>query len=225
MSSTDHSNHRAAKRRGDKFDRPMTRGKLLGNTAPLFIFISILVMTQLISFLWKSDNKKFTRLTAVKTERLGLLPARLYRDIMSCRWLNRGKESSHIRIKYQVTVCLSISLFLYPLSVHLLHSACTCAITYIPGNWNIVECDVESGWIPPRPAHLSLPPIYIKYFKAGWLTLYQSSTASYNNLIAIWLINTMSNVYFQLLRGPQTKSLDFERQHHCSSKSCQQTIR
>ena len=63
MSSTDHIYHRAAKRRGDKFDRSMTRGKLLGNNAPLFIFISILIMTQLISFLWKNENKKFTRLT------------------------------------------------------------------------------------------------------------------------------------------------------------------
>ena len=34
-------------RRGDKFDRSMTRGKLLGNNVPLFIFISILIMTQL----------------------------------------------------------------------------------------------------------------------------------------------------------------------------------
>ena len=46
VSSTD-QNHRAAKRRGDKFDRSMTRGKLLGNNALLFIFISILIMTQL----------------------------------------------------------------------------------------------------------------------------------------------------------------------------------
>ena len=56
MSSTDHIYHRAAKRRGDKFDRSMTRGKLLGNNAPLFIFISILIMTQLISFLWKNSH-------------------------------------------------------------------------------------------------------------------------------------------------------------------------
>ena len=48
---TDQIYHRAAKRRGDKFDRSMTRGKLLGNNALLFIFISILIMTQLISFL------------------------------------------------------------------------------------------------------------------------------------------------------------------------------
>ena len=32
--------YRAAKRRGDKFDRSMTIGKLLGNNALLFIFIS-----------------------------------------------------------------------------------------------------------------------------------------------------------------------------------------
>ena len=66
----------SAKRRGDKFDRSMTRGKLLGNNALLFIFISILIMTQLISFLWKNENKKFTRLTAVRTGGLGLLPVR-----------------------------------------------------------------------------------------------------------------------------------------------------
>ena len=32
---------------GDKFDRSMTRGKLLDNNAQLFIFISIPIMTQL----------------------------------------------------------------------------------------------------------------------------------------------------------------------------------
>ena len=42
VSSTDQTYHRAAKRRGDKFDRSMTRGKLLGNNALLLIFISIL---------------------------------------------------------------------------------------------------------------------------------------------------------------------------------------
>ena len=73
---TDQIYHRAAKRRGDKFDRSMTRGKLLGNNALLFIFISILIMTQLISFLWKNEDKKFTRLTAVRTGGLGLLPVR-----------------------------------------------------------------------------------------------------------------------------------------------------
>ena len=61
-----------ASRLGDKFDRPMTLGKLLGNNAPLFIFISILIMTQVISFLHFS-------LTAVKTGRLGVLPIRIYR--------------------------------------------------------------------------------------------------------------------------------------------------
>ena len=61
-----------ASRLGDKFDRSMTPGKLLGNNAPLFIFISILIMTQLISFL-------HFLLTAVRTGRLGLLPTRIYR--------------------------------------------------------------------------------------------------------------------------------------------------
>ena len=50
----------------------MTRGKLLGNNAPLFIFISILIMTQLISFL-------HFLLTAVRTGRLGVLPIKIYR--------------------------------------------------------------------------------------------------------------------------------------------------
>ena len=72
VSSTDQIYHRAAKRRGDKFDRSMTRGKLLGNNAQLFIFICILIMTQLISFL------RFL-LTAVRTGRLGLLPIKFYR--------------------------------------------------------------------------------------------------------------------------------------------------
>ena len=39
--------HRAAKRRGDKLDRSMTRGKLPDNGTQLFSFISILLMTQL----------------------------------------------------------------------------------------------------------------------------------------------------------------------------------
>ena len=47
VSSTCHIYHRAAKRRGDEFDRSMTRGKLLDNDTQLFIFISILIMTQL----------------------------------------------------------------------------------------------------------------------------------------------------------------------------------
>ena len=38
VSSTDHIYHRAAKRRGDEFDRSMTRGKLLDNNPTLFIF-------------------------------------------------------------------------------------------------------------------------------------------------------------------------------------------
>ena len=50
----------------------MTRGKLLGNNASLFIFISILIMTQLISFL-------HFLLTAVRTGRLGVLSIKIYR--------------------------------------------------------------------------------------------------------------------------------------------------
>ena len=47
VSSTGHIYHRAAKRRGDKFDWSMTRGKLLDNDTQLFNFISILIMTHL----------------------------------------------------------------------------------------------------------------------------------------------------------------------------------
>ena len=74
----------------------MTLGKLLGNNAPLFTFISILIMTQLISFL------RFL-LTAVRTGRLGLLPIKFYRGnnamFVSVEG-KRGKESSHIRIAF-----------------------------------------------------------------------------------------------------------------------------
>ena len=38
MSSTDHIYHRDAKRRGDKFDRSMPRGKLLDNNPTHFFF-------------------------------------------------------------------------------------------------------------------------------------------------------------------------------------------
>ena len=46
---------------GDKFDRSMTRGKLLGNNAPLFIFISILIMTQLHPRDQKTDKRTDSR--------------------------------------------------------------------------------------------------------------------------------------------------------------------
>ena len=84
---------------------------LLGNNAPLFIFISILIMTKLISFLWKNDNKKFTRLTTVRTGSLGLLPVNFIGLIntVRVRWLNRGKESSHIRISDKESYCRDIS--------------------------------------------------------------------------------------------------------------------
>ena len=62
----------AASRLGDKFDRSMTLGKYLGNNAQLFICISILIMTQLVSFL-------HSLLTAARTGRLGVLPIRIYR--------------------------------------------------------------------------------------------------------------------------------------------------
>ena len=58
--------------RSHLFGRSITRGKLLGNNAQLFIFISILIMTQLISFL-------HFLLTAVRTGRLGVLPIKIYR--------------------------------------------------------------------------------------------------------------------------------------------------
>ena len=60
------------KKFGDKCDRSMTLGKLPGNNAPLFVFISILIMTQLISFL-------HFLLTAVRTGKLGVLPIKIYR--------------------------------------------------------------------------------------------------------------------------------------------------
>ena len=41
------SNLPIAKRRDDKFDRQMTRGKLLDNDAKLIIFIAIRIMTQI----------------------------------------------------------------------------------------------------------------------------------------------------------------------------------
>ena len=48
LSGIDRSNLSPSREaRGDKFDRPMTRGKLLDNDTQLFIFISILIMTQL----------------------------------------------------------------------------------------------------------------------------------------------------------------------------------
>ena len=68
MLSTDQIYHRAAKRRGDKFDQSITRGKLLGNNAPLLIFI----------FYSNNDPANFL-LTAVRTGRLGLLPIKFYR--------------------------------------------------------------------------------------------------------------------------------------------------
>ena len=66
------STYHQSKRRGDKFDQSMTRGKLLGNNAQLFIFISILIMIQLISFL-------HFLLSAVRKGRLGVLPIKIYR--------------------------------------------------------------------------------------------------------------------------------------------------
>ena len=95
VSSTDQIYHLAASRLGDKFDRSMTRGKLLGNKAPLFIFISILIMTQLISFL-------HFLLTAVRTGRLGSLPIKFYRGnnaVFVSVDLIGEKESSHISIR------------------------------------------------------------------------------------------------------------------------------
>ena len=61
VSSTSHIYYGAAKRRGDKFDRSMTRGKLLDNDTQLFIFISILIMTQLHPRPQKTDNRTDSR--------------------------------------------------------------------------------------------------------------------------------------------------------------------
>ena len=71
----------------------MKRGKFLGNNAQLFIFISILIMTKLISFL-------HFLLTAVSTGMLGLLPIRIYRGnngvFVSVDLI--GEKNRHIRI-------------------------------------------------------------------------------------------------------------------------------
>ena len=93
VSLTGHIYHRAAERRGDKFDRSMTRGKLLDNDTQLFIFISILIMTQLHPrdpenrqqkrFMERRFSKKkpsYNRLNG--KAKLGLLPVSIYRDIM-----------------------------------------------------------------------------------------------------------------------------------------------
>ena len=84
-----------AKRRGDKFDRSMTRGKLLvlDNDTQLFIFISILIMTQLhprdpknrqhnrfSERRFSKKNPSYNRLNGKAW--LGLLPVRIYREIM-----------------------------------------------------------------------------------------------------------------------------------------------
>ena len=61
VSSTCHIYHRAAKPRGDKFDRSMTRGKLLDNDTQLFIFIPFLIMTQLHPRDPETDNRSDSR--------------------------------------------------------------------------------------------------------------------------------------------------------------------
>ena len=58
LPSTDQLYQQDAKRRGNKFDRLMTRGKLLDNNAQLFIFISILMMTKGTQ---KTDNRTDSR--------------------------------------------------------------------------------------------------------------------------------------------------------------------
>ena len=92
VSSTGHIYHRAAKRRCDKFDRSMTRGKLLDNDTQLFIFISILIMTQLNPM--DPENRQQNRFSERRFSKknsnnrlngktwLGLLPVRIYREIM-----------------------------------------------------------------------------------------------------------------------------------------------
>ena len=87
VSSTGHIYHRAAKRRGDKFDQSMTRGKLLDNDTQLFIFISILIMTQLHPR--DPENRQQNRFSEWEMDGngngkawLGLLPVRIYLEIM-----------------------------------------------------------------------------------------------------------------------------------------------
>ena len=92
VSSTGHIYHWAAKRRGDKFDRSMTRGKLLDNDTKLFIFMSILIMTQLHPrdpenrhqnrFSERRFSKKSSYNLLNGKAWLGLLPVRIYREIL-----------------------------------------------------------------------------------------------------------------------------------------------
>ena len=111
----------------------MTRGKLLGNDAPLFIFISILIMTQLISFL-------HVLLTAVRTRRLGILPIKIYRGNnavfvpVEYGWLNRGKESSHIRN------CNIFALYCHNIMIrcfHYIFSKVQLKSQYLPLFWTL----------------------------------------------------------------------------------------
>ena len=90
MSSTGQFYHRAATRRGD--DRSMTRCKLLNNDTQLFIFISILIMTQLhprdpengqqnrFSERASWEKNSYNRLN--EKAWVGLMPVRIYREIM-----------------------------------------------------------------------------------------------------------------------------------------------
>ena len=116
---TDQIYHRAAKRRGDKLDRLMTRGKLQDNDKQLFTFISILKMTQLHArdpenrqqnrfSEWCFSEKKNSYNWLNGKAWLGLLQLGLIGGECSVRvrWLNRGKESSHIRIFHIFDMCL-----------------------------------------------------------------------------------------------------------------------
>ena len=110
VTSTDQIYQRAAKRRGDKFDRSMTRGKLLDNDSQLFIFIFIfiLIMTHFTQGTQKTDNRTNSRNGSSRKSQLQPFEWENghFRRIIPVlvRWLNRGKESSYIRITSKIEV-------------------------------------------------------------------------------------------------------------------------
>ena len=130
VSSTDQIYHRAAKRRGDKFDRSMTRGKLLGNNALLFIFISILIMTQLISFCERMKTRNSH----------GLLQLHVGREALAyCQCLYRENKALFVSVdligeKNQVIlellIFLDIHVYVYVSKIRALF-----CISTIPSPW------------------------------------------------------------------------------------------
>ena len=86
---------------GDKFDRSMTLGKLLGNNAQLFIFISILIMTQLISFDGKDLSGKQCRVRVrwgetesshIRKVNIAGSPVRYPQELSNCTFVADGNS-------------------------------------------------------------------------------------------------------------------------------------